>query len=114
MRSFLDCFAYDREADQSLVLAAGIPTAWVREDDGVAIKDLRTQYGLLGYHLVEKKGVLEARIDKTLEVPPGGLVLRPPLPSKTTQVTVNGKRAKMSPEGEVVVRRLPATVRWSP
>jgi hypothetical protein len=113
MRSFLDCFAYDREADQSLVLAAGIPSNWVREDDGVTIKDLRTQYGLLSYRLVEKKGVLEARIEKTLEVPPGGLVLRPPIPSKATRVTVNGKRAVMSKDGEIIVRQLPAVVRWA-
>jgi len=112
MRSFLDFFAYDRESDQSLVLAAGIPSNWVREDNGVTIKDLRTQYGLLSYRMVEKKGVLEARIEKTLELPPGGLILRPPLPVKTTRVTVNGKRTTLSPEGEVVVRQLPAVVRW--
>jgi F5/8 type C domain-containing protein len=112
MRSFLDCFAYDREDDQSLVLAAGIPANWVREEDGVAIKDLRTQYGLLSYRLVEKKDVLEMRIDKTLQIPPGGLVLRPPLPSKAPRITVNGKPVPLSPEGEVVVRHLPAVVRW--
>jgi len=78
----------------------------------VTIKDLRTQYGLLSYRMVEKKGVLEARIEKTLELPPGGLILRPPLPVKTTRVTVNGKRTTLSPEGEVVVRQLPAVVRW--
>jgi alpha-L-rhamnosidase-like protein len=114
MRSFLDLFAYDREADQSLVLAAGIPRNWVREDEGVRIQDLRTQYGLLGYQLREKNGVLEARIEKTMEIPRGGLVLRPPLPSKAPRVTVNGKRAKTSANGEVVVRDLPAVVRWSP
>jgi len=113
MRSFLDMFAYDREADQSLVLAAGIPRDWVREDDGVAIKDLRTQYGLLNYRLKEKKGVLEGRIEKTLEVPPGGFVFRPPLPSTKPRVTVNGKRVTLSPGGEIVVRHLPAVVRWS-
>jgi hypothetical protein len=113
MRSFLDGFAYDREADSSLVLAAGIPRNWVREDDGVTIKDLRTQYGLLSYRLAEKKGVLEAKIEKTLEVPPGGLVLRPPLPPKTMRVTVNGKKSAVSPDGEIIVRQLPAVVRWS-
>ena len=114
MRSFLDCFAFEREADSSLVVGAGIPRNWVHEDHGVTIKDLRTRYGLLSYRLVEKKGVLEAKIEQTLEVPPGGLVLRPPLPSKATRVTLNGKSAALSSEGEIIVRQLPAVVIWKP
>ena len=114
MRSFLDFFAYDREADQSLVLMAGIPSDWVRQEDGVSIKDLRTQYGPLSYRLVEREGVLEANIDKLGELPPGGLVLRPPLSEQATKVTVNGKREKVSAQGEVVLKRVPAVVRWAP
>src|SRR3546814_14924867 len=46
----LDMFAYARDVDDSIVLAAGIPVDWF-EGDGVAIRGLHTPQGELGYSL---------------------------------------------------------------
>ncbi len=43
-RSLLDMFAFERPADETLVLMAGVPQAWT-ERDGFAVKNLRTPYG---------------------------------------------------------------------
>ena len=46
IRSVLDMFAYERQRDKALVLAAGIPADWF-EGPGFAAKNLRTPYGSL-------------------------------------------------------------------
>lgn len=56
VRSALDMFAYVREIDDSIVLAAGIPTDWL-DGEGVAIRDLRTANGKLAYSLRRVDGV---------------------------------------------------------
>lgn len=49
-RSLLEMFAYERPADDTLVLMGGVPERWI-EKDGFAVKNLRTPYGLLSYSL---------------------------------------------------------------
>ena len=41
IRAVLDLFAYEREGDQALVLAAGVPPAWLA-GPGITVKGLRT------------------------------------------------------------------------
>ena len=80
IRSFLDLFAYERPRDRALVLAAGIPSEWLARGQAVGVRALRTPYGLLTYSMRRAAGGLRVHIAGDLAVPPGGLVLRPPLP----------------------------------
>jgi len=109
VRSALDMLAYEREADSSLVLAAGVPLDWVRSDSGVAVRHLSTHYGTLSYSMRESAGALRITIDRGVRIPPGGIVLRPPLSAGTRRATVNGRSATLT-NGEIVVRSLPADV----
>jgi hypothetical protein len=76
VRSALDLFAYDREADKSMVLAAGVQASWL-EGEGIAIRDLRTPYGRLGYTLKAKGKQVTLTITQPIH-PPGGLILSLP------------------------------------
>jgi hypothetical protein len=69
-------FAYDREADKSMVLAAGVQASWL-EGEGIAIRDLRTPYGRLGYTLKAKGKQVTLTITQPIQ-PPGGLILSLP------------------------------------
>ncbi|HEV2680327.1 MAG TPA: discoidin domain-containing protein, partial [Rhodanobacter sp.] len=71
LRSVYDMFAYLRGRDHALVLAAGIPAAWL-QGQGVGIERLRTPYGELSYALREQASGLELGIPAGLSVPPGG------------------------------------------
>ena len=101
--------AMDRATE--LVLAAGIPDAWL-DGPGVAIGDLPTPHGDLNYILYRAGDSVVMEIAPGLEIPAGGLILDPPLPPGVTRVEVNGE---ISPHGagrRVVVRSLPARVTW--
>ncbi len=100
-------FAYEREADAALVIAAGLPRAWVEADGGTGVARLPTHYGVLSYDLfAERPDATRLRLRGVLEVPPGGLVLEPPLPRPPRRITINGQ-ATAAP---AIVRALPADV----
>jgi F5/8 type C domain len=111
IRSFLDLFAYERDADHALVLAAGIPAAWAASGSGVAVSGLRTPFGTLAYTLTATRSAARLRIaGDGLRLPPGGLAIRWPFAG---QATINGRPAPPASAagGELVVRELPADVR---
>lgn len=89
IRSALDLFAYEREDDRSLVLAAGIPAAWMR-GQGVAVAGLRTSYGVLGYRLRLVGGRLLLDLQTGSTLPPGGLLLQWPGTTPPPPAVVNG------------------------
>jgi hypothetical protein len=110
IRSTLDLFAYDRESDGALVLAAGIPRSWVEAKGGTGIHGLVTAYGKLDFRLAAGADGWTAEIGGGLRVPPGGIALHGPWPGAIESATVGGKPLPVSGEGEIVVRELPARV----
>ena len=106
VRSVLDCFAYERTADSALVLGAGIPETWVREEPGVDVRGLRTYYGTLGYSMRMRGKTVVVRFTSGLRVPPGGIVVRSPLARALIRAVADGTPVAIG-AGEVVLRRLP-------
>ena len=109
IRAVLDLFAYEREGDQTLVLAGGVPASWL-EGSGVTVKGLRTPYGVLGYSLKKEAGSLILQVAGGSRVPPGGFVLvwpgqAPPPPN----ARVNGRAAQWRGT-ELRFHELPAKV----
>lgn len=111
-RSLLDAFAFERESDSTLVLAAGLPLYWVQEEEGVRVQRLRTPYGALSYALSGDESTTTLEVTGSLAVPPGGILVWPPLPSRPSRVTVDGVPIRPEKAGGVRVRSVPATVRF--
>ncbi len=90
IHALTSAFAFERRADASLVLAAGVDPAWLA-DDGVTVRELRTHHGPLSYRLIHVDAErVEMHIDTGIRLPAGGLVLMPPLPAALRAVTING------------------------
>jgi hypothetical protein len=109
MLAFLSMLAFEREADHALVIAAGIPEAWLTA--GVTVRDLPTHYGRLSYTLrQEDADTLYVSISGALAVPPGKIVIQPPLAAPLVQVEVNGERIHTFDAERVVINRCPAEI----
>jgi hypothetical protein len=105
IRSALDMFAYARDADQRLVLAAGVPPAWL--ESGLAVEDLRTPYGRLRFSSARSGRRVIVRV--TGAAPPGGFALPWPWDGPPGRATINGAPATWT-EGELRFSRLPARI----
>ncbi len=112
IRSTLDIFAFERESDSTLVIGAGIPEKWVREENGVSIRGLSTHYGPLSYEMHPAVNAIEVRIEPGTRIPPGGIVVKSPSDRQVKQVTVNGTRVKSDGQA-AVVRALPAVISFA-
>jgi hypothetical protein len=120
VRSVLDMLAYEDEATGALVLAHGVPAAWL-EGGGVSVRALPTAFGPLSYTARRQEDSVVMDIEPGLRIPPGGIVVRMP-PAigpgaivETPQETDPGLRAPQSTstaDGAVLVRALPARLIW--
>jgi hypothetical protein len=109
IRAVLDLFAYEREGDEALVLAAGVRPEWL-ETPGVTVKDLQTPYGPLRYSLKTEGGRVVWQVAAGTRVPPGGLVLVWPGPGIPPRDTRVDGRAVQWNGSELRLRNLPARV----
>lgn len=108
VRSALDMFAYEREIDDAIVLAAGVP-APLLAGKGVAIEGLRTAHGPLRYSLVRDERQLTLTVADGLRLPGGGLVLPWPYAGEPGAARINGEPAAWSGT-ELRITTLPAKV----
>jgi hypothetical protein len=92
IRSALDLFAYERESDQAVVLAAGVPAAWLA-GDGVAVRGLQTTVGTLSYRIGCDSSSCRIAVDPGIRIPPGGIVFEWPGPGAPPPVSINGRPA---------------------
>ena len=109
LRSALDMFAYTRERDDSLVLAAGVPVAWL-DGEGIAVDGLHTPAGRLGYSLRRTQGELRLDVGQDVGLPAGGLVLPWPYEGEPGAATIDGLPAHWK-NGELRITRPGAQVR---
>jgi hypothetical protein len=104
-------FAYEREEDRSLVIAAGIPEKWVTDSGEVVVTDLPTHYGNVSYTLRrEGPGTLRLILDGDLTLPPGKVVVKPPLPRPLVHVAVNGRKTEAFDSESVTCGEYPAEI----
>jgi hypothetical protein len=72
--------ACEREADDSLVLASGMPWDWISSDEGFTVNSLPTRFGSLDFHISSDGHEMRVSVGGTLAIPAGGLSISPPLP----------------------------------
>ena len=109
VRSVLDMLAYEREADQALVVAAGVPLDWLM-GRGLAVESLQTHFGPLDLTMRLDGEQIVAHLGGGLRIPAGGVLFMPPCPWPVRTATVNGKPTPIGADGSIPVRTLPADV----
>lgn len=98
--------ASEREATASLVLASGMPWAWISSDDGFAVKHLPTRFGSLDFKIrASGEEIIHVEIGGSISLPAGGLAIAPPLPEGRRIVSMTGPdgiRSRLDATGESV------------
>jgi hypothetical protein len=107
IRSALDMFAYERESDKALVLAAGIDKSWF-EDPGFSVKGLRTPYGALNLSARRKGDKIILALDGDAR-PPGGFAFPSPWASLPAVRKPDGSALQWH-NGELAIHKLPAEI----
>ncbi len=109
--AFRSLFVFERDADQALVIGAGIPAAWLAAEDGIEIRGMPTWYGLLNYQLHRAgSGPVHLKLTGELRMPPGKLVFVPPGEEPLRQVLVNGKPISSFTSSKATIETFPAEV----
>ena len=79
--ALLSMIAAEREADDSLVLAAGMPCSWIG-GEGFEVRGLPTRHGKLHFRIAQNADdAIRIYADGLRELPGGGLWIEPPMPS---------------------------------
>ncbi len=111
VHSLRTALVFERAADRSLVLAAGVPADWLASGEPLRVVGLPTYHGPLDYELRrEGPGRLKLRVGGALRLPPGGIVLAPPLAGAIRRVEVNGRDAALEGTTSFTLREIPAEV----
>jgi hypothetical protein len=113
MRSVFTMFVYEREQDNALVLAGGIPDAWVRDTTGIKVAGLLTPAGMLSFRLSSKGSSVIAEVDPGLDTKGIHVVMKSPLSGKLKSVLLNGKKLPVPKNGEVSIHSLPARIEFT-
>jgi hypothetical protein len=100
-------FAYERESDESLIVAAGLAPEWI-EGAGVRVNDMPTLYGTLSYSLCRlDAATLRIEISSAMSAK---VILRPPLAAPLRAVMLNGSACTTFESDSVTVFRTPAEI----
>jgi hypothetical protein len=110
IRSVLDMFAYEREADDALVIGAGLLESWVTSAEGAGVTNLRTPFGRLTFNMRGNAQEVRTTIGAVERMPGGGVVIVSPFDAPVREALVNGTPAAVEAGKEVRLRALPATV----
>jgi hypothetical protein len=111
MLAFASLFAYERETDSSLIVAAGVDDKWLAARGGIGVEGLPTRYGLLDLAMQRTpNGTLQVELRGELRMPPGGFVVRPPGNHAIRSLAVNGTPVSTFKDHEAIVQTLPAHV----
>lgn len=111
IRAARTLFVYENEADQALVIGAGLPAAWLENPDGVAVKRMPTWHGTLNYRMVmDGPNALKIQLSGDVAAPPGGIIVHSPLDRPIREVTINGQPATVFTTRTVTLSRFPAEV----
>ena len=103
-------FAYERESDESLIIAAGLAPEWL-DGAGVRVNGMPTLYGALSYSLRRlDAATVRFEISSAMSAK---LILRPPLAGPLRSATVNGSEHLTSEGDSVTLLRTPAEVVFS-
>jgi hypothetical protein len=107
VRTVRRMLAYERADDGALVLAAGVPAAWVREPPGVRVRALPTHAGLLDYTMcAEGEDRVRVTLGGAVQCPSAGIVVESPLARPIRRVAIDGRQEPVTDSQRITLRAM--------
>ncbi len=103
-------FVYEREEDQSLILAQGIPEDWLAVGELVGIEKAPTYWGSLNYSMQKLDDGLHVKVWGDAKVP-GKIILKSPIDAPIRSVEINGSDSKDFSPAEIYFTTLPVELK---
>ncbi len=100
INSVRSMFVYEREEDQSLILAQGIPEDWLASGESVGIEKAPTYWGTLNYSMQKLDDGLRVKVWGNVKVP-GKIIFKSPIDAPIQSVKINGSDWKDFSPSEV-------------
>lgn len=111
LNSLRSMFVYEDEAMDALVLFAGVPERWAKEDGGVSFTGFRTYFGTLDAKVQSVESGVRMSFASQLTLPKGGLIVRSVKDSPSSEVLVDGKPVK-EVDGAITLSTMPTEIVW--
>ena len=103
--------AYECTRNRALVLAAGVPEAWVREAPGVRVRGLRTHHGVLDFTMcADGDDRVKVSIGGAIRVPEGGIVVESPYAQRIRAAVVDGEKSQPPDSQRIIVHKAQARI----
>ncbi len=101
---------HERESDDALVLAAGVPPAWLDDPAGISVTNWPTEFGSISYTLTRSGNTLTLEATGAPRTPAGGIAIwLPEFPRITGATAAKGEITRVS-DHEVFIRSAPCRV----
>jgi len=112
MLALASMVACERDGSDSLVLAGGLPWAWIAQENGLSVTGLPTRHGLLNFSIAAtSESHIAIEIGGLTSLPTGGLWLAPPMPAGhriLSATSVTGETLALHAAGTTaIVTKLP-------
>jgi hypothetical protein len=109
VRTVRRMLAYERADEGALVLAAGVPAAWVHQPPGIRVRALATHFGPLDYTMcAEGENRVRVALGGNLRFPSAGIIVESPLSEPLRRVTVDGREQAVADPQRVSLRSMAA------
>jgi hypothetical protein len=107
VRAVRRMLAYERAGDGALVLAAGVPAAWVREAPGVRVRALPTHAGTLNYTMCAAgDDRVRVTLGGAVRWPNAGIVVESPFAQPLRCLVVDGHQLPATDPKRVTLRSI--------
>jgi hypothetical protein len=110
VRSALDLFAYEREADDALVVGAGWKPEWLASGEPIELRGLSTPFGPLDFSLRPHAGGWTLALPRALQGLRGGVRLVWPPGMARPRALHDGRELAFDAAGELRLPDAPSTV----
>jgi hypothetical protein len=106
INSIRNMFIYEREDDNSLIIGMGIIPEWIKEVNGITIRNFPTYYGNISYTMKGNENEVKVSVSSEIKKYNGKIIIKSPYDKEIKEVFIDNKKSKNFTKNEVFLKRI--------